>query len=86
MPSKPEAISRRKKSAPSARWEPGACVGGGTCPRSRKQFPGAKKARQARGGNRGHVSEATRALEVGGHFPAQKKRVGECHSPTLFLQ
>ncbi|MCL1844497.1 MAG: hypothetical protein FWF77_01175 [Defluviitaleaceae bacterium] len=29
---------KRKKSAPSARWEPGACVGGDAFSRSRKRF------------------------------------------------
>ncbi|MCL1845108.1 MAG: hypothetical protein FWF77_04310 [Defluviitaleaceae bacterium] len=43
-----------------------------------------KKARQARSGHRGHVSAAARSLEAGGSFPVRKKRVGECHSPTLF--
>ena len=39
-------LERRKflewelKSAPSARWEPGTCVGGDAFPRSREQFPG----------------------------------------------
>ncbi|MCL1845092.1 MAG: hypothetical protein FWF77_04225 [Defluviitaleaceae bacterium] len=32
------------------------------------------------------MSAATHALEAGSNFPAHKKRVGECHSPTLFLQ
>ncbi|MCL1846163.1 MAG: hypothetical protein FWF77_09700 [Defluviitaleaceae bacterium] len=46
----------------------------------------AEKARQARGGHRGHVWAATRSLEAGSSFPAHKKRVGECHSPTLFCK
>ncbi|MCL1845512.1 MAG: hypothetical protein FWF77_06385 [Defluviitaleaceae bacterium] len=32
-----------------------------------------KKARQARGGHRGHVSAATHSLEAGRNFPAHKK-------------
>ncbi|MCL1845020.1 MAG: hypothetical protein FWF77_03865, partial [Defluviitaleaceae bacterium] len=43
-----------------------------------------KKARQARSGHRGHVSKSAHSLEAGSSFPAHKKRVGECHSPTLF--
>ncbi|MCL1844626.1 MAG: hypothetical protein FWF77_01850, partial [Defluviitaleaceae bacterium] len=36
-------------------------------------FPEQKKARQARIGHRGHVSEAAHALEAGSCFPEQKK-------------
>ncbi|MCL1845207.1 MAG: hypothetical protein FWF77_04825 [Defluviitaleaceae bacterium] len=36
-------------------------------------FPAHKKARQARIGHRGHVSEATHSLEAGSNFPAHKK-------------
>ncbi|MCL1846310.1 MAG: hypothetical protein FWF77_10445 [Defluviitaleaceae bacterium] len=43
-----------------------------------------EKARQARIGHRGHVSASARSLESGSHLPVHKKRVGECHSPTLF--
>ncbi|MCL1845695.1 MAG: hypothetical protein FWF77_07310 [Defluviitaleaceae bacterium] len=52
-------------SAPSARWAPGTCVGGDAFSRSREQFSGAKKARQARGGHRGHVLAAAHSLEAG---------------------
>ncbi|MCL1845968.1 MAG: hypothetical protein FWF77_08705 [Defluviitaleaceae bacterium] len=36
-------------------------------------FAKLKKARQARGGNRGHMSAATHSLESGSNFPANKK-------------
>ncbi|MCL1844480.1 MAG: hypothetical protein FWF77_01090 [Defluviitaleaceae bacterium] len=32
------------------------------------------------------MSSAARSLEAGSNFPAHKKRVGECHSPTLFCK
>ncbi|MCL1844716.1 MAG: hypothetical protein FWF77_02320 [Defluviitaleaceae bacterium] len=32
------------------------------------------------------MSESARSLEAGCTFPAHKKRVGECHSPTLFCK
>ncbi|MCL1845376.1 MAG: hypothetical protein FWF77_05695 [Defluviitaleaceae bacterium] len=47
-------------------------------------FPAHKKARQARGGHRGHVSAAASSLEAGSSLASRKKRVGECHSPTRF--
>jgi|GEM_PF-5106382 len=31
------------------------------------------------------MSAATHSLEAGDNFPVHKKRVGECHSPTLFF-
>ncbi|MCL1844739.1 MAG: hypothetical protein FWF77_02435 [Defluviitaleaceae bacterium] len=34
----------------------------------------------------GFVSESARSLEAGCTFPTHKKRVGECHSPTLFCK
>ncbi|MCL1845954.1 MAG: hypothetical protein FWF77_08635 [Defluviitaleaceae bacterium] len=40
-------------------------------------FPAHKKARQARIGHRGHMSESARSLEAGSNFPVHKKRVGE---------
>ncbi|MCL1844674.1 MAG: hypothetical protein FWF77_02095, partial [Defluviitaleaceae bacterium] len=42
--------------------------------RKRREFQIFAKARQARGGNRGHVSEATRSLEAGRRFLARQKR------------
>ncbi|MCL1845685.1 MAG: hypothetical protein FWF77_07260 [Defluviitaleaceae bacterium] len=30
------------------------------------------------------MSESAHSLEAGSNFPDHKKRVGECHSPTLF--
>ncbi|MCL1844474.1 MAG: hypothetical protein FWF77_01060 [Defluviitaleaceae bacterium] len=68
--SKPEAVSLYTNSAPSARWKPGTCVGSGVFSRSRELFPCMRKARQARAGNRGHVSVAARSLEAGACFPA----------------
>ncbi|MCL1845156.1 MAG: hypothetical protein FWF77_04565, partial [Defluviitaleaceae bacterium] len=45
-----------------------------------------KKARQARSGHRRHMLAATHSLEAGNNFLTHKKRVGECHSPTLFCK
>ncbi|MCL1845463.1 MAG: hypothetical protein FWF77_06135 [Defluviitaleaceae bacterium] len=36
-------------------------------------FPAYKKARQARGGHRGHMSRVTHSLEAGSSFPLHKK-------------
>ncbi|MCL1844837.1 MAG: hypothetical protein FWF77_02925 [Defluviitaleaceae bacterium] len=67
IPSKPGAVYRSIKSAPSARWAPGICVGGDAFPRSRRRFAGVLKARQARGGHRG--------ICVGGDaFPRSRRR------------
>ncbi|MCL1844415.1 MAG: hypothetical protein FWF77_00735, partial [Defluviitaleaceae bacterium] len=68
--------SRVLRGAPRAKRAVGT---GGMCRRRRvpskpeavSRF--AKKARQARIGNRGHVSAATRSLEAGSGFPVRKK-------------
>ncbi|MCL1844479.1 MAG: hypothetical protein FWF77_01085, partial [Defluviitaleaceae bacterium] len=85
IPSKPEAVSLPHKKARQARGEHRGHVSKSAhFLEAGSRFLAHIKARQARGEHRGHVSRATHSLEAGSNFPTRKKRVGECHSPTLF--
>ena len=63
-----------QKSAPSAQWAPGTCVGGGAFPRSREQFTGAKK-RAKRAVGTGDMCRRRRILSKPGAVSSSTKKM-----------